>query len=73
MTDATKSEIEACSDNPRRFVRMLPTAIEVADHAAAHGGRLPQFVFDLTDAKWRDLSDTLRELELIEWARGMAA
>lgn len=73
MTDPTIAEISACSDAPARFQRMMPTALEVIDHAAAHGGRLPSYVYELTDAKWLALSDTLRELDLIEWARRRAA
>lgn len=73
MTGPTAREIDTCSDNPSRFRRMLPTAQEVLEYSASHHGRLPSFVFGLTDAKWRDLADTLRELDMIAWVRKAAA
>lgn len=69
----TAREIEAVSTSSARFKRMLPVAIEVQQYAASHGGQLPEFVFELTDAKWRDLSETLRELDDLAWVRRMVA
>lgn len=49
---------------------MLPIALEVQRYASSHRGQLPAFASELSVAKWDELSVMLRELDLIEWARG---
>lgn len=69
----TEREISAVSDDPHRFERMLPTATEVIAFADRQGGRIPAYVYRLSDRRWDELGATLRELDALTWLRAVAA
>lgn len=73
MSEYTAREIALVSDDPHRFKRVYPTAVEVIAFAERHGGRLPAYVFRLGDRRWDELSATLRELDSLAWRREIAA